>query len=170
MNTFRIGPETTRLQHRAFEIEDAESLYRLNSHPNVMRYTCEPMLQSVREAEDAIQNYPDFETHGFGRWACVLKETKTIIGFCGLKYLSDLDAVDIGYRFFPEYWGQGIATEACTACLQFGFASIGLKEIIGLVVPENTVSIRVLEKSGMQLQTEFDYDGIRALRYTIKST
>ena len=55
-----------------------------------------------------------------------------MIGFCGLKYLDDLNAVDIGYRFLPEYWGRGLATEACLASVTFGFEVLKLDLIIGL--------------------------------------
>lgn len=162
------GPTTDRMLHRAFTVDDAEVAFALNSNPLVMRYTAEPMAQSLEATRQHIADYPDFEKVGYGRWACVLKETEQIIGFCGLKYLEDLDEVDIGYRFFPEYWGQGLATEACRASLEFGFSQLQLKQIIGLVVPENAASIRVLEKVGMQSEGEFDYDGTLALRYSIR--
>lgn len=160
-----IGPETERLKHRAFEVDDAAVFFELNSNVEVMRFTGEPLMPSVDAAANAIANYPDFDEVGFGRWACVLKESDAVIGFCGLKYLADLDAVDVGYRFFPEYWGQGLATEACIASLEFGFHTLGLNEIIGLVIPVNVASIRVLEKSGMQFDDEFVYDGIQVARY-----
>ena len=160
-----IGPVTGRLELRALTIEDAEAFFALNSNENVMRFTGEPPLQSVAEARDALELYPDFETRGYGRWGCILKSEQRVIGFCGLKYLDDLDAVDIGYRFLPEYWGQGFATEACKASLDFGFEVLKLDRIIGLVLPDNPASIRVLEKIGMQFEREFDYDGFRVLLY-----
>jgi len=165
MNRYLVGPETDRLRHRALTISDAEALFALNGDPKVMKFTCEPLLESVRAAEDAIENYPDFDTVGYGRWACVLKETDQVIGFCGLKYLPDLDAVDVGYRFLPAYWGQGLATEACRACLAFGFDELQLDEIIALVLPANQPSARVAEKAGMHCERRFVYDGQEVLRY-----
>lgn len=167
MNVYRNGPETDRLIHRAFSASDAEAFLNLNSDQQVMKYTCEPLLQSLAEARRCILDYPDFDEIGFGRWACVLKSNQTVIGFCGLKYLPDLQTVDVGYRFLPEYWGQGLATEACIASLNFGLMTIKLPEIIGLVLPDNTASIRVLQKAGMGLEGEFQYDGVKALKYVI---
>lgn len=167
MKDFRTGPVTERLVHRAMTVEDAAALHALNSDPEVMRYTGEPPMGSVEEARRAIAEYPDFETVGFGRWGCVLKDTGAMIGFCGLKHLPDLDEVDIGFRFLPEYWGRGLGTEAARATLAFGFATIGLERIIGLVMPENGASVRVLEKIGMNEDGELDYDGVRAVRYHI---
>ena len=167
METYRTGPETDRIMHRAFTLDDCEAFYRLNSHPEVMRYTGEPPLESLEDARQAIANYPDFDSVGFGRWACVLKETGAVIGFSGLKYLPELDAVDVGFRFFPEYWGKGIATETCTACLAFGFDVLNLERILGLVLEENTASIRVLEKCGLIRNGEIMFEDECALKYEI---
>lgn len=167
MTSYRIGPETERLVLRAMTVEDADAFFALNSHPEVMRYTGEPPIGSVEESRRAIAEYPDFDTVGFGRWAAVLKESGAMIGFCGLKHLADLDEVDIGFRFLPEYWGQGLATEAALATLGFGFGTIGLERIIGLVMPENGASVRVLEKIGMVEDGEIAYEGVRALRYAV---
>lgn len=167
MQSFRSGPETERVKHRAFTPDDAEAFFRLNSHPEIMRYTGEPLLESLEESRQALAAYPDFDTVGYGRWACVLKETDTIIGFCGLKFLPELNEVDVGFRFFPEYWGQGIATETCSACIAFGFETLNLERILGLVLPDNNASIRVLEKCGMTRSGEVMYDGECAQRYEI---
>lgn len=167
MTEHRIGPETPRLLHRALEVDDAAALFALNGNPEVMRFTGEPPLESLESARTAIVDYPDFRTVGYGRWGCVLKESGQIIGFCGLKYLSDLDAVDVGFRFLPEFWGRGFATEACIASLAFGFDTLELDRIIGLVLPENAASIRVLEKAGMHADGTITYDGSTVQRYSL---
>lgn len=169
MQTYRNGPTTERLTLRAMTADDAEAFYQLNSDPQVMRYTGEPPLQSVQEAAGAIASYPDFERYGFGRWGCVLKAEQRLIGFCGLKSLPELDAVDVGYRLLPEYWGRGLATEACQASVDFGFRVLGLEEIIALVMPGNAASIRVLEKVGLQFVSEVKYFGETALKYTVRN-
>ncbi len=168
MPDHRIGPTTKRLQLRAFEARDAEDFFRLNSHPDVIRFTGEPPLRSAEEAAAAIAAYPDWDQVGFGRWACILKETQRMIGFCGLKFLPEFAAVDLGYRFLPEYWGQGLATESSLAAVRFGFEVLQLEEIIGLVIPANTASVRVLEKVGLQPAGEVLYDGDQVLKFTLR--
>lgn len=168
MKSYRIGPETERLLLRAMTVQDASCFYSLNSHPEVMRFTGESACTSVAAATSAIREYPDFGTVGFGRWGCYLRGREKLIGFCGLKYLPDVGEVDLGYRFLPEYWGQGLATEACRASVKFGFHTIQLQQIIAHVMPENTASIRVLEKVNMQLDGLREYDGHRVLQYRIE--
>ena len=81
------------------------------------------------------------------------------IGFAGLKYLDDMDEVDLGYRFAKEYWGKGIATEAAKACVDYGFNKLGLSRIIAMVLPQNKGSIRVLEKLNFKFEKEMVEDG-----------
>ncbi|MEQ8272531.1 MAG: GNAT family N-acetyltransferase [Deltaproteobacteria bacterium] len=159
------GPETERLILRAATVDDAPALYVMNSDPEVMRYTGEPMPASVDVMRKMIADYPDFERHGYGRWVCEEKATGEVIGFAGLKYLEDFGEVDVGYRLRRTWWGRGLATEAARACLDFGFEAIGLEEIVAFVEPENAASVRVAEKLGMQLAGPFDYDGTPCLRY-----
>ncbi|HIA03004.1 MAG TPA: N-acetyltransferase [Myxococcales bacterium] len=155
----RLGPETARLSMRAFQPKDAEAFFRLNSHPEVIRYTGEPACESVAAAKQGIESYPDWNQYGIGRWATVLKATEEIIGFAGFKYLPDFDEIDLGYRFLPQYWGQGLATEASLACLSYGFKTLGLKRIVGFTDSDNQASMRVLLKLGFVQQPPVMYDG-----------
>jgi RimJ/RimL family protein N-acetyltransferase len=58
----------------------------------------------------------------------------------------------MGYELDPNYWGKGYATEAATAVLNFGFAELKVHRIGANAVAENTASLRVLEKIGMQYE------------------
>ena len=109
----------------------------------------------------------DYRKHGFGRGACILKSTGEQIGFAGLKYLEELGEVDVAYRLLPAYWGQGLATEAALASVRYGFADLGLKRIIGLVMPENIASVRVLEKTGLRYAETITFWGHQFSKYVI---
>lgn len=167
MKTYRRGPETDRLILREMTVDDASDVFAFNSNADVMRFTGEPPFESLDQARERITNYPDFETVGYGRWGCELKGDGRLIGFCGLKYLDDLDEVDLGYRFLPEFWGRGLATEACRASVRFGFEVLELERIIALIIPENVASIRVVEKVGMRPDGTLTYHGDHALKFRI---
>jgi RimJ/RimL family protein N-acetyltransferase len=172
----RTGPETARLRLRAFEETDAEAFYRLNSHPEVMRYTGEPPCESVEAARRGILEHRDWPDYGIGRWATVHKPTGQVIGFAGFKYLPEFQALDLGYRFLPEFWGKGLATEATVACLAFGFDVLELDRLVAFTLADNAGSIRVLEKVGFLRQPAIMYDGepaeyfiLEAVRYRAHS-
>jgi RimJ/RimL family protein N-acetyltransferase len=78
-----------------------------------------------------------------------------------------MDEVDLGYRFLPQYWGRGLATEASVVCLAYGFDVLGLERIIGITMPENLASMRVLEKVGMERQEPILCEGEPAELFTI---
>jgi RimJ/RimL family protein N-acetyltransferase len=168
----RIILETARLQLREFDEGDLATFYVLGSDPDVIRYTGGVLsgLKSIEHAREALFSRPiaDYRKHGFGRWACVHKENGQVIGFSGLKYLDELGEVDIGYRFLPEYWGFGLATESGAAVLDFGFTRLNLQRIIGLVDPANVASVRVLEKLGLTYAGTIDYLGDTAAKYIIE--
>ncbi|MEY2495027.1 MAG: hypothetical protein QOJ45_1519 [Verrucomicrobiota bacterium] len=144
--------ETDRLLVREYVEEDAEAFFKLNTDPEVLRFVPDKALLNVDQARQLLIDHPiaDYRKHGFGRGACILKATGEQIGFAGLKYLEELGEVDVAYRLLPAYWGQGLATETALASVRYGFADLGLKRIIGLVMSENIASVRVLEKTGLR--------------------
>lgn len=48
-----------------------------------------------------------------------------------------------------RYWGKGYATEASKVCLEYGFETLNLSRIIAKAMPDNTGSIKVMQKLGM---------------------
>jgi RimJ/RimL family protein N-acetyltransferase len=161
--------ETDRLLLREYVENDAEAFFRLNSDPEVLRFVPDKRLLNVEQAGQILIDHPiaDYRKYGFGRGACILKRTGEQIGFAGLKYLEELGEVDVAYRLMPTHWGQGLATEAALASVHFGFADLALKSIIGLVMPENIASVRVLEKAGLRLSGTVRYRAIEFAKYVI---
>lgn len=154
--------ETERLILRPFTLDDIEATYQMNLNPEISRYTHDGGVKTREEIEHLIRTttLKDYETHGFGRFAVDYKPEGRFIGFCGLKYLDDFKEVDIGYRFVQDLWGRGIATEAGKACMEFGFKDLKLDKIIGLVLPDNLGSVRVLQKLGLHFVKEDEDEGM----------
>jgi [ribosomal protein S5]-alanine N-acetyltransferase len=161
--------ETDRLLLREFVEDDAESFFKLNTDPEVMRFVPDKPLLNVEQARQTLIDHPiaDYRRYGFGRGACILKSTGEQIGFAGLKYLDELGEVDVAYRLLPAHWGQGLATEVALASVRYGFAALGLKRIIGLVMPKNIASVRVLEKTGLRYSGTLTLWGHTFSRYVI---
>lgn len=156
--------ETKRLVLREFELNDAMSIFELNTDPEVIRYTGDPPFKSVEESREFLVNYSDYKNNGYGRWAVLLKPEMQFIGWCGFKYHEE-GYTDIGFRFFKKYWNNGYATEATTSCLDYGFNKLNLTEIIGRVAKENTPSIRVLKKLNMKFWKYGECHGMENVLY-----
>jgi ribosomal-protein-alanine N-acetyltransferase len=103
-----------------------------------------------------------FESNGFGLWAVEVVGGAPFIGFVGLAVPTFeahfTPAVEVGWRLAQEHWGRGYATEAAHAALEFGFASVGLDEIVSFTVPANIRSRAVMERLGMTHDEKDDFD------------
>lgn len=166
METFPVVT-TPRLLLRELTPADADFAYELNNDPEVLQYTGDEPFDSVEAARNFLENYSDYKRNSFGRWGVVLKETGTLIGWCGLKRDSETGEVDIGYRFFKKDWDKGYATEAASACLDKGFSVFRIDRIVGRARKDNAASIRVLEKLGMHFVEDFEEDGDRWVCYAL---
>jgi [ribosomal protein S5]-alanine N-acetyltransferase len=155
--------ETARLRLRPFTLDDLEDYYRLGTVAEVFRFRgLGDPFPDIESARRTLVDAPlrDYAVHGFGRLACIEKATGAFVGFSGLKFLEDMDEVDIGYRFFPEHWGKGFATESSRAAMEHGRREHGVNRIIGLVDPENLASARVLVKLGLVYEKKATLDDL----------
>jgi RimJ/RimL family protein N-acetyltransferase len=80
-----------------------------------------------------------------------LKADGTPIGMCGLIKRDALPEVDLGYAFLPQFGGQGYATEAAAAVLEYA-RTLGIRRVLAITSPGNAASNAVLRKIGMRFQ------------------
>jgi RimJ/RimL family protein N-acetyltransferase len=153
--------ETARLLLREWRSSDREPFARLNADPRVMEYF--PARLS-REQSDSLVDRVEahFAKHGFGPFAAELRESGDFAGFVGLS-IPPFEAlftpcVEIGWRLDAAYWGCGLATEGARAVMNYGFETLGLREIVSFTVPTNVRSRRVMEKLGMAHDAADDFD------------
>jgi ribosomal-protein-alanine N-acetyltransferase len=147
----RTQLETERLRLRLFTHNDLQIMFELNSDPEIIRYAEPEPLKNLEEAKQRLEEGPlyDYQKYGYGRFAVELKETGKVIGFCGIKYLPEIELPEVGYRYLTEYWGRGIGTETAQACVEFAREDLKIKKLVALIMPGNTGSMRVAEKLGM---------------------
>ncbi|BAJ03890.1 GNAT family N-acetyltransferase [Shewanella violacea] len=166
----RVIAETERLIIREFNLADAKAVYQFNAPEEVNRFTGDAgMCSSIEDAEDIIADIwlKEYKQFGYGRWAVVLKSTDEVIGFCGFKNDNRIQAVDIGYRFHPDHWGQGYATESNLACIEYAKQHMNLNQVLGDAVAENLSSINVLLKLGMSYISQYQKAEFTVNRYEI---
>jgi len=162
--------ETKRLLLREFTADDAPLILQLNEDPEVTRYTYDP-IRNYEQASEVLTGsiLPQYVLYNHGRWAAHLKTDLSFIGWCGLKFRAERMETDLGYRFMKQYWGKGYATEAAAACLRYGFEKLHIQEIIGRAEPENSASVRVLKKCGMEYIGDDLVDGFKVRSYLARN-
>jgi ribosomal-protein-alanine N-acetyltransferase len=145
--------ETPRLILRSFTLDDVDAMYQLMTVPDVIRYVGNKPAQSKQDVLDYLQQHPlrDYQVYGYGRFACVWKETGQVIGFSGIKFLEEISETELGYRFLPEFWGKGLATEAGKAVIQFA-QGLSLTRLVAVIHPDNEGSQQVATKLGFALE------------------
>jgi RimJ/RimL family protein N-acetyltransferase len=160
-----VALPTARLLLRPWRDEDVAAYGQLEVDPAVMEYL-------LPRPDWAAQARAHWEEHGFGQWVVEIPGTAGFIGVVGLNRISYpahfTPAVEMAWRLAPAYWGQGYATEAARAGLDYGFGELGLTEIVATTVPANWRSRRVMERLGMTRAPEDDFDHPRVPQGPLK--
>lgn len=155
--------ETKRLILRHQILEDLDNLWALYCNPNITRYIPDAphsRAEAQEELEWHMHGHP--KNQDLGLWATIHKETGKFIGRCGLLpwTIDGQSEVEVAYTIAQEYWGQGLATEAAQAILQYGFEKLNLTRLICLIDLDNIASQSVAEKIGMTFDKKVDeYEG-----------
>lgn len=152
---------TERLLLRQWREEDLAPFAALNADPRVMAFFPKPLGRAESDALAArLSSF--IRERGFGFWAAERKADGAFLGFVGLGAPSwaapFTPCVEIGWRLAHAHWGHGYATEAARASLAFGFATLGLGEIVAFTVPGNRRSRAVMERLGMRRDPGADFD------------
>ncbi|MDJ0727019.1 MAG: GNAT family N-acetyltransferase [Prochloraceae cyanobacterium] len=165
-----IIAETSRLIIRHFSAADLESLAPILANQKVMKFSLKG-AKTKAETQIFIEKIlADYQTKGCGLYAVIFRENMQLIGFCGLFFwpsIAGKEEVEIGYRFDPNYWGRGLATEAAKAVRDYAFTKFNFTSLISLIEPANIASIRVAEKNGMKYEKDDNFLGILARIYRI---
>lgn len=163
----KIFIETERLILRELLSTDAEAYFEMDSNPEVHKYLGNHPIQLIEQAREVIENIQQqYNENNIGRWAVIEKSSGKFIGWSGLKLVKEnwnnhTHYHDIGYRFMPNYWGKGYATESAMAAIEFGFKNLNLLEIIGTAHVENKASRRALEKCGLTFIENYFWKDIK---------
>ncbi|WP_210617624.1 GNAT family N-acetyltransferase [Mammaliicoccus lentus] len=147
--------ETKRLILRDWEEKDIEIFQSMNASPEVRRYF--PDILSYQATKNIVNQMQEVITkQKIGLFAVELKATNSFIGMVGINYipensdlnLSQLPFYEIGWRLDKTVWGNGLATEAAEAVLNYAKEQ-GIEEVYSFTSEINKPSRRVMEKLEM---------------------
>jgi len=153
--------QTQRLSLRRWREGDLAPFAAINADPIVMEHFPLPMSEA-ETARMIARVESHFDEHGYGLWAVEHTVSSELVGFTGLAVpgfeAPFMPAVEVGWRLGQEYWGNGYATEAAKAVLDFAFLEAGLDEVVSFTVPANVRSTSVMERLGMTHDPKDDFD------------
>ena len=146
--------ETERLTFRRLSPDDAQTMLALLNEPSFLQFIGDRNVRTLDDARIYIVAGPmaSYERFGFGLYLTSLRSTGEPIGICGLLKRDVLPEMDVGFAFFPSYWGQGYATEAAAAAIAHARDAFAAPRIAAVVSPHNHASRHVLEKLGLQFE------------------
>lgn len=152
--------ETARLVLRPPRDDDRDAIFAINGDPQVSRWLA---MTGTREESDALVDRVQamIAERGFGFWAVERKADGAVIGLAGLLAMgADLPpgpALEVGWRFASSAWGQGYATEAARAAVDWGFTTQDAPEIVAITAASNLNSQAVMRRIGMVRDPAADF-------------
>lgn len=144
--------ETQRLTLRPVQSEDTAWFEAFYADPEVSAIRKYGVLDAAAAREQVQGMLDHWARHGFGMWVVEDRSTGEAVGECGLRWREDGLDVELSYGLYPRFRGQGFATEAARAALDYGADELRLARIVALSRGDNVKSHRVLEKLGMILE------------------
>ncbi|MEV5987099.1 GNAT family N-acetyltransferase [Streptomyces sp. NPDC052051] len=150
---------TPRLLLRTWHDDDLVPMADIHADPRVMRWIDDGSVRDLeRTAEDIERWEEEWDEEGFGLFAVELLASGELIGFTGLsvpEFLPEvMPAVAISWRIGSQFWGQGYASEAAHATLEFALQDRGLDRVISINRVGDNASENVLRKLGMTFERE----------------
>lgn len=140
---------TERLSLRPLQVDDADSLHDAFADVDLMRWWSSGPHKTIAETRDYVQQ--NCEGDRWQTWAITMMEEDQALGwvvFVWPEYRKDVR--EIGYILNRSAWGKGIATEAVSRVIQYGFDDLNLRRIYADVDPDNLSSIKLLKAMGFQ--------------------
>jgi RimJ/RimL family protein N-acetyltransferase len=164
--------QSLRTKLRRFKLSDLENMIKLESDPDIMKFTPSKIALSREVSQTRLQTLVgrELELHPFGVWAAETIDTNDFIGwFMLLK--TDLPYPEIGFMIIKKYWGMKYTTEISQAIIRHAFLDLKVKGISARTTVDNRVSITVLEKLGFEyIETKVNTSGDMLKFFTLKKT
>jgi len=161
---------TSNLLLRPWTLEDTPALFQILQEPEILRYFPPTTFTLEKTRHYIIRQLKHWHERGYGHWAVVIPGSDQVVGWNGLEFVPELGEVEVAYLLSQCARGRGFGTQAARAAIAFGFETCRLPALIGLVHPENTPSVRVLEKCGLVFSKPVMLWGMEMYCYRIART
>lgn len=164
-----VPVETPRLTLRLPQMEDAGPMLEIHQDPEVVKYVMlgNPQGGLTAAWRSVAMMVGHWHLRGYGQWTVVDRANGAVVGRVGLWYPEGWPGVELGWIIRRARWGEGLATEAAAAALDWAWHHVDTDHIISIIQPDNRRSIRVAEKIGESFERTELVTGVPSSMYGI---
>ena len=155
--------QTKRLEVKPISLSDRERVLDLLTDPVVGRTYMLPEYESREAAEPLFQRLVQLSADG-SRYVAGVYLDGAFIGMMNDVEIKD-GKIEMGYAYLPAYYNRGYATEAFRGAIDY-LISHGFERVVAGAFSENSASLRVMEKCGMEKQDYTDRIEYRGVTHT----
>lgn len=148
---------TARLVLRPVREDDLEDVLEIFSDPETLRHFAQEPLEDLTQAREFLGEKLEGVNKGLRKyWAICLAENDRMIGHFVLFNLSEVNRrAEVGYILNRRFWRNGYASEVLSRMVDHCFETENLGRLEADVDPENTSSLKLLERHGFQREGYF---------------
>ncbi|URZ06932.1 GNAT family N-acetyltransferase [Clostridium felsineum] len=129
---------------------DLKNATELWGNSKITKYiTASGKMSSSDIEKRLIKEIETYKENKVQYWPIFIKATGENVGVCGLHPYNIKNKIfEMGVHLKEEYWGRGIAMEACILVMKYAFKEVKAKEIFVGHNPKNTASEKLIKKLG----------------------
>lgn len=143
--------QTTRLLLRKFEQADVHNVFKGLSHPDVINYYG-VHFDTLEATQAQMDWFSSHEKNATGQWFAICSaDNQVFYGAAGLNSIQkEHKKAEIGFWLLPDFWQQGIITEAVPLVCTYGFTHFNIHRIEAFVENDNLNCKKALHKLGFR--------------------
>jgi ribosomal-protein-alanine N-acetyltransferase len=142
--------KTAQLGFREWTQGDLPLAFSIWGDAEVTKYVGGPFSEK-QVAERLSRETASMKTYGVEYWPIFLLETDEHVGAAGMRiYKLEEKIYATGYYLRRKFWGQGLASEAGRAVIEYAFTTLGANSLFAGHHPDNAASRAVLAKLGFK--------------------
>lgn len=150
---------TDRLVLRPPSVGDEKAIFAIHADPETNRHNPGGPMKDLAEAGECLAQWiNDWSVHGIGYWCVATANNPEIIGVSGVRVTewAGRNVLNLYYRFAPETWGKGYATEAAKEAVKAARILMPALPVVARTRPTNLSSMRVAERVGLIRRPDLD--------------
>lgn len=163
MSKSHMRVQTERLILRIPYLEDTADVFSIHSNPEANNHNPAGPMKDLDETQERVAGWiNDWTEYGIGYWAVIERFHKKVIGVSGVRVMewSGRQILNLYYRYGPEVWGKGYATEVAKEALGAAQSYQPDLPVVCRTRPTNIPAMRVAERIWLQRRPDLDTEHV----------